>query len=265
MKPARIVVLGVALLAGGLAFMLSGRGSPPPAPVQIAQPAMETVDVLVAKNEIGMGRALSPADLSWQTWPASGASSQFIKKSSRPNATEDFKGAIARVPFMAGEPIREQKLIRADGSGFMSAILTPGMRAISTDITPETGVGGFILPNDRVDVLLTRRDPEQQKQSGGDGFTSEAVLRNVRVLAIDQTVEEKDGQKVVSGKIATLELSPRQTETLALSRQRGTLSLALRPLTQQGKTAVKPETEDERRSGSINFVRYGVNSVQTIK
>ena len=264
MKPARIVVLGVALLAGGLAFMLSGRGSPPPAPVQIAQPAMETIDVLVAKNEIGMGRALSPADLSWQTWPASGASSQFIKKSNRPNATEDFKGAIARVPFMAGEPIREQKLIRADGSGFMSAILTPGMRAISTDITPETGVGGFILPNDRVDVLLTRRDPEQQKQSGGDGFTSEAVLRNVRVLAIDQTVEEKDGQKVVSGKIATLELSPRQTETLALSRQRGTLSLALRPLT-QSKGTPKPETEDERHSGSINFVRYGVNSVQTIK
>lgn len=264
MKPARIVVLGVALLAGGLAFMLSGRGSPPPAPVQIAQPAMETVDVLVAKNEIGLGRALSPADLSWQTWPASSASSQFIKKSNRPNATEDFKGAIARIPFMAGEPIREQKLIRADGSGFMSAILTPGMRAISTDITPETGVGGFILPNDRVDVLLTRRDPEQQKQSGGDGFTSEAVLRNVRVLAIDQTVEEKDGQKVVSGKIATLELSPRQTETLALSRQRGTLSLALRPLT-QSKGTPKPETEDERRSGSINFVRYGVNSVQTIK
>src|SRR6185312_9161662 len=172
MKPARIVVLGVALLAGGLAFMLSGRGTPPPAPVVVAQPAMETVDVLVAKKEIGMGRALSAADLSWQTWPASGASSQYIKKSSRPNATEDFKGAIARVPFMAGEPIREQKLIRADGSGFMSAILTPGMRAISTDITPETGVGGFILPNDRVDVLLTRRDPEQQKQSGGDGFTS---------------------------------------------------------------------------------------------
>jgi pilus assembly protein CpaB len=265
MKPARVVVLGVALLAGGLAFMLSGRGTPPPAPVQVAAPAMETVDVLVAKSEIGMGRALSPADLSWQTWPAAAASSQYIKKTNRPNAAEDFKGAIARIPFMAGEPIREQKLIRADGSGFMSAILTPGMRAISTDITPETGVGGFILPNDRVDVLLTRRDPEQQKQSGGDGFTSEAVLRNVRVLAIDQTVEEKDGQKVVSGKIATLELSPRQTETLALSRQRGTLSLALRPLTQQGKTAVKPETEDERRSGTINFVRYGVNSVQTIK
>jgi pilus assembly protein CpaB len=86
----------------------------------------------------------------------------------------------------------------------------------------------------------------------------------VRVLAIDQTVQEKDGQKVVVGKTATLELTPTQAETLVMSRQRGTLSLALRALT-ENKSAPKPETEDERRSGTVNFVRYGVNSVQTLK
>jgi pilus assembly protein CpaB len=263
MKPARIIVLGVALLAGGLAFMLSGRTPPPPAPVQVAKPAVETVDVLVAKSEIGLGQALQPGDLGWQNWPASTVNGQYIQKNSRPNAVEEFKGAIARAPFIAGEPIREQKLIKANGSGFMSAILSPGMRAISTDISPETGVGGFILPNDHVDVLLTRRDQEQQKAGGGDGFTSETVLRNVRVLAIDQTVQEKDGQKVVVGKTATLELTPRQAETLALSRQRGTLSLALRALTEN--KGPKPEPDDDSRSGSVNIVRYGVNSVQTIK
>src|SRR5690606_28318230 len=115
--------------------------------------------------------------IGWQTWPAAAASSHFIRKSAHPQALEEFKGAIARSAFVAGEPIREQKLIKADGSGFMSAILTPGMRAISTDISPQTGVGGFILPNDRVDVLLTRRDTAQQKQGGGDGFVSETILR----------------------------------------------------------------------------------------
>lgn len=262
MKPARIVVLGVALLAGGLAFMLSGRARTPAA-VQAAKPAMETVQILVAKSDIGLGSTLSKENLGWQVWPASAASSQFIRKSAHPRAMAEFKGSIARATFVAGEPIREQKLVKADGSGFMSAILTPGMRAISTDISPETGVGGFVLPNDRVDVLLTRRDA-QQKQSSGDGYVSETILRNVRVLAIGQTVEEKNGQKVVVGKIATLELSPRQTEMLVLARKRGTLSLTLRALS-ENKSSSHPEGGDERPSGNINFVRYGVNSVQTLK
>lgn len=261
MKPARIIVLGVALLAGGLAFMLSGRRTPP-APVQIAKPAIETTEVLVAKSDIPLGNPITPNDVTWRTWPSSGASAQLMQKKSRPHAIEDLKGAIARAPFVAGEPIREHKLVKANGSGFMAAILSPGMRAISTDISPQTGVSGFVLPNDRVDVLMTHRDPEQQKTSGGDGFTTETVLRNVRVLAIDQTIQEKNGQKVVAGKVATLELSPRQAETLALSRQRGTLSLALRPIT-ESKTA--PKIEEENNSGSVNFVRYGVNSTQTVK
>lgn len=241
--------------------MLSGR-APVPAPVQIVRPAIETVDVLVAKNEIGLGKAIQPGDLDWQTWPASAANAQYIQKKTQPNAVEELKGAIARAPFVAGEPIREQKMIRANGSGFMSAILSPGMRAISTDISPETGVGGFILPNDHVDVLLTRRDQEKQKISGGDGFTSETILRNVRVLAIDQTVEEKNGQKVVVGKTATIELTPRQTEILALSRQRGTLSLALRALAENKE----PKTDvNEDQSGNVNVVRFGVDTVQTFK
>ena len=264
MKPARLIVLGVALFAGAIAFMLSGRETPPPQVTVVQQADM--VDILVAKSDIQLGSALKPDDLSWQPWPSAAAGPQFIRKNARPAALDEFKGAIARAPFVSGEPIREQKLIKADGSGFMSAILTPGMRAFSTDISPETGVGGFILPNDRVDVLLTRRDPDSQKQAGGDGFVSETVLRNVRVLAIDQTVEEKNGQKVVVGKTATLELAPRQTETLALSRQRGTLSLALRSLAESRPSArTSADDEPDRASGSVNFVRYGINSVQVLK
>ncbi|HLL26718.1 MAG TPA: Flp pilus assembly protein CpaB [Xanthobacteraceae bacterium] len=266
MKPARLIVLGVALFAGAIAFMLSGRETPPAPQITVVQPATDTVDILVARSDIQLGTALKPDDLAWQAWPVSAASPQFVRKSARPGALEEYKGAIARAPFIAGEPIREQKLIKADGSGFMSAILTPGMRAISTDISPETGVGGFILPTDRVDVILTRRDPDSQKQSGGDGFVSETILRNVRVLAIDQMVEEKNGQKVVVGKTATLELSPRQAETLALSRQRGTMSLALRSLAEsKPSTRANADDEPDRGSGSVNFVRFGINSVQVLK
>jgi len=262
MKVARIVVLGVAVAAGGLAYMLSGREPPPP---QVVKAQADTVDVLVAKTDIGIGRAISSDDLTWQPWPRSAAGPLFIRRNDNPKAIEDLKGSIARAPFVAGEPIREQKLVKAGNTGFMSAILPAGMRAISTEISAETGVGGFILPNDRVDVLLTRRDAEAQRRGGTDGFVSETILQDVRVLAIDQTVEEKNGQKVVVGKTATLELTPAQTETLAVSRQRGTLSLALRSLADSRPNATPTEEEQVRRKNSINFVRYGVTSVQTTR
>jgi pilus assembly protein CpaB len=259
MKPARLIVLGIAVVAGAAAFMLSG-GERVPAPVQIVRPASETVDILVAKNDIGVGRAVTQDDLSWQPWPISAAGPLFIRRTDRPNALTEFKGAVARAPFIAGEPIREQKLVRADGAGFLSAILPAGMRAISTEISAETGAGGFILPNDHVDVILTRRD----QQAGSDNVTSDTILRNVRVLAIDQTVEEKNGQKVVVGKTATLELGPHQTEVLAQARQRGTISLALRSLADARPNLLKEE-EPQQNSSRVNFVRFGINSTQTAK
>ncbi len=156
MKAARLVVLTVAIAAGGVAAMLAGRSEKPPEPVkQEEQAKLDTVDVLVAKNDIGLGQSVSPGDIGWQTWPASATTGNFIKKSERPDAIEAVAGSIARAPFVAGEPIREQKLVKAKGSGFMAAILPSGMRAVSTQISPETSAGGFILPNDRVDVILT--------------------------------------------------------------------------------------------------------------
>ncbi|MPZ55794.1 MAG: Flp pilus assembly protein CpaB [Rhizobiales bacterium] len=261
MKPARIIILVIALAAGGVAAMLAGRSDPkPPEPVKVVQ--AEMVDVLVAKADIAVGQSVTPGELRWQSWPVTAAAPTFIRKSAMPDAVERFTGAIARLPFVAGEPINEAKLVKAQGSGFMAAILPSGKRAISTEISAETGAGGFILPNDRVDVILTRRE----KDDKGDHFVSETMLNNVRVLAIDQMIAEKDGQKVVVGKTATLELTPGQAETLALSRQQGTMSLALRSLadTQRNDSENADEDRSRNRRG-INTVRYGVSTTTSTK
>ena len=266
MKAARLVVLTVAIAAGGVAAMLAGRTEKPPEVKTAPAPKVATVDVLVAKSDISMGQTISPGDVRWQEWPTEVATGNFIRKSDRPNAIESLSGSIARYPFVDGEPIREAKLVNAKGSGFMAAILTTGMRAISTQISPETGAGGFILPNDHVDVILTRRQADAAKAAGGDTHSSEIILTNVRVLAIDQNVQEKDGQKVVVGKTATLELTASQSETLALSQQLGTLSLALRSITDAEHEAPQSEDSDSggRRRG-VNVVRFGVGTMATPK
>jgi len=263
MKPARIVVLLIALAAGGIAALLAGR-SDRPAIVQAPVAPLETVDVLVAGSDIALGQSVTGSELRWQTWPATAANANFILRSDKPDAVNQLAGSIARSPFFAGEPIREARLIKGTGSGYMAAILPSGMRAISTDVTPETGAAGFILPNDRVDVILSRRDREAEKITGVEVHTSQTILNNVRVLAIDQTVEEKGGQRVVVGKTVTLELSQGQAEMLVMARTQGQLSLALRSLVDaQGE---KSDIVDERgRRSGVSVVRYGVTTIQTPK
>lgn len=260
MNRARIVVLTVAICAGGVAAYLasgSDNSAPPPAPV--AQ--LPTVDVLVAKNDIGLGQTVKPEDVQWQTWPAATASSVFIRRNERPEGATQVAGSIARAPFIQGEPIRDQKLVKPEGSGFMAAILPTGMRAISTEISPETGAGGFILPNDRVDVLLTRR-LKNPDQGSPDIITSEIILANIRVLAIDQAPKEKDGQNAVVGKTVTLELNPTQTATLSAARQSGTLSLALRSIADVKMSEIT--VDDSAKRDGVSIIRYGVPS-QTAK
>ncbi|MGY8663274.1 Flp pilus assembly protein CpaB [Bradyrhizobium sp. UFLA05-109] len=260
MNTARIVVLTVAIGAGGIAaYLASGSDSPAPSPAApVAQ--LQTVDVLVAKSDIGLGQTVKPEDMQWQTWPAATASSTFIRRNERPDATTQLTGSIARAPFIQGEPIREQKLVKAEGSGFMAAILPSGMRAVSTEISPETGAGGFILPNDRVDVLLTRRLKNQDQSGGGqDIVTSEIILANIRVLAIDQAPKEKDGQNTVVGKTVTLELSPQQTAALSAARQSGTLSLALRSIADVNMSEITIDDAAKKREG-VSIIRFGVPS-----
>jgi pilus assembly protein CpaB len=241
MKTARIVVLAIAVSAGGVAAYLASGSDPKPLATEPSA-QLQTVDVLVAKSDIGLGQSVTGDDVQWQTWPAATASTSFIRRNERPDATKEIVGSIARSPFIAGEPIREPKLVKATGSGFMAAILPTGMRAVSTEVSPETGAGGFILPNDRVDVILSKREKNPDRNAG-DIVNSQVILGNIRVLAIDQTIEEKNGQKVVVGKTATLELKPKQSEALARARQSGTLSLALRSLTDSNEPLTAPREE----------------------
>ena len=262
MNTARIMVLAVAIGAGGIAAYLASGSDDKPAPAQpVAQ--IQTVDILVAKTDIGLGQSVKPDDLQWQAWPAATASSSLINRSARADAFKEFTGSIARSPFVAGEPIREQKLVKADGSGFMAAILPQGYRAVSTEISPETGAGGFILPNDHVDVLLTKRDKNPDGK-GADVAVSEVILANIRVLAIDQAPKEKEGASALVGRTVTLELKPEQTETLARSRLSGTLSLALRSIADI-KMDQKPLEPTDKRGESLNVIRYGVASQQTMQ
>jgi pilus assembly protein CpaB len=234
MKAARLVVLTVAIAAGGVAALLAGRSEKPPEPKPVAAAKPDTIDILVAKGNIPLGHRLTPGDIAWQAWPATTATGNFIRKPDRPAAIEQL-------------------------SGQMAAILPSGMRAVATQITPESSAGGFILPNDHVDVILSRRDKAAEKAGGVEVHTSEIILSNVRVLAIDQNVEEKNGQKVVVGKTATLELAPDQVETLALAQQVGQLSLALRSITD----ASAKDAPIEKRKTGVNIVRFGVGTMTT--
>ncbi len=264
MNTARIVVLTIALSAGGVAAYLASRSDDKSLPTEpVAQ--LQTVDVLVAKSDIGLGQTVTAEDLQWQTWPAATASNSFIRRNDRPEATKEVASSIARAPFLAGEPIREAKLVKANGSGFMAAILPAGMRAISTEISPETGAGGFILPNDRVDLILSKREKNPDRSSSADVVRSEIILSNVRVLAIDQAPKEKDGQNSVVGKTVTLELKPEQSETLVRARQSGTLSLALRSIADLNATETSSDDQAPKRGDTLNVVRYGVSSLTTVQ
>jgi pilus assembly protein CpaB len=179
-----------------------------------------------------------------------------ISRRDQPGALEDLTGSLVRYGFLGGEPMRREKLVKADGSGFMAAILPSGMRAIaiSIDTRGATSAGGFILPNDRVDVLRTSRDEEASKSGGSDAQTAETVLPNVRVLAIGQNVQEKNGEKVVTGETATLEVTPSQAEMLALAQKVGQLSLTLRSL----QDAAGEPARDDSGDAGLTVVRYGV-------
>jgi pilus assembly protein CpaB len=242
---------------------LAGRSdAPAPAPAPVV--AIDTVEILVAKRDINIGQSIQAADMGWVAWPAESASSQFVRRADHADAIEQLTGAIARTPIATDEPLRESKLIKTRGSGYMAAILPAGMRAVSTEISPETGAGGFILPNDRVDVILSRRDKEAERLTGVETMVGETLLSDVQVLAIDQNVEEKNGQRVVVGKTATLELTQRQAETLAMGRLMGSLSLALRSLVDRSKGGVDVPA-DEVPSNRVNMVRFGVSTTAITK
>jgi pilus assembly protein CpaB len=262
MKPAKLIVLGVAVSAAlGAAWLSSGLVKPKIV-VAAAAVSQEKMDqVLVAALEIPVGTQVTADKLRWQDWPTAAVSPLMVTKGSSPQGIEDVAGSIARAPTMDGEPIRKDKMIKGANAGFMSAVLPTGMRAVAINIVSSGAktAGGFVLPNDRVDIIKTGRDEESTRTKQTDVFVSDTILQNIRVLAIGQNVQERNGEKVVVGETATLEVDPRQAELLTLAQRTGELALVLRSLADIAK---KDELTTNKDDLSMTIIRYGVS--QTI-
>jgi pilus assembly protein CpaB len=231
MNVMRIAILGVAAIAAGAAALLVrgmlGGGTPTS---QAAAPQVAiTTEVLVASRDIVPGHILSVDLVRWDSWPKNSVSSTLITKDKQPDIAKAVAGAVVRSPLVAGQPITDASIVRAGSAGFMAATIKPGMRAVGVPVTAETSAGGFILPNDRVDVLLTI-DVCGCNGGGQKNFVSRTILQDVRVLAVDQVAHQEKDQQSVVAKTATLELTPSQAELLAQAGHTGTLSLALRAL-----------------------------------
>lgn len=228
MNIARLAVLSVAVVAAGGAALLVRGGMNSANQARKVVPVQTTAaeDVLVAGANIEPGKILDPASVRWQAWPKSAIEASFIVKSKQPDSAKAVAGFIVRAPLVDGQPITDSNIVHANTTGFMAATLGPGMRAISIPVTVDTDAGGFILPNDRVDVLLTR----DMGSAGIRNFQSETLLKDVRVLAIDQVIQQEKDKQAVVGKTATLELTPKQTEEMAQAVSTGVISLALHSL-----------------------------------
>jgi len=217
----RVILLIGALSAGGVAAWLVIAARPEPVTKVVVQPGPATQDVLVAAGDLQPAQTLAKQNLRWQAWPENLLNPVYVTRSSRPDAIDALAGAVIRNRMAAGEPVREENLIPRH-AGYLATVLPAGKRAMAVRVSAESTAGGFILPNDRVDVL----------HSDGKSPVSRTVLSNVRVLAIDQAVDDatkNDSSKAnVIGKTATLELDPAQAEILTAAQASGTLSLSLR-------------------------------------
>lgn len=239
LRPARVALLLVALLSGGMAAYLVTQQSPETA-ASITQSITEIIEepraqILVANAAIGVGQKLSTASLAWEDWPEGSVRSEYITIAAQPDAISNMDNALARFEIFPGEPIREQKLARTD-EGYLSAVLVSGKRGVSVAIDAESASGGFIVPNDHVDVVATRVNDLVQD--------SQTILRNVRVLAINKRLgengatgtepevsEDPRDQMFANDAIATLELDQVQAELIISAAMGGSLTLVLRSLT----------------------------------
>ena len=191
-----------------------------------AAPARPMAHVLVAKGDLPAGTFLRAENLRWQEWPRDGLDEAYLLQDTA--KLEDFVGAVVRSRLTSGEPVTAARVVRAGDHSSMSAVLTPGTRAVTVNVTASTGMAGLIAPGDRVDLLLTMTVHSDEKDVP-TRHMSETVLTNLRVLAMDQRVSEENKDPTVP-KTATLEVTPKQAELVAVTSELGLLSLSLRSL-----------------------------------
>lgn len=238
MSPMRIIILVGALIAAGAAAFLVQNISKPTVTTetvtqtvtQVQEVQISEVEILVADRDLNIGEIISVEDLRWALWPEERVGDGYLQKAASPEAAEELAGSVVRFPVFANEPLDTRKIVAKGEQGLMAALLTPGMRAVSVEISTESASGGFILPNDRVDLILTHEVSVATQEMSIDRPVSTTVLTNVRVLAIDQTLRTSaEGGGSYVGNVATIEVTPREAELIALSSRMGSMSLALRP------------------------------------
>jgi pilus assembly protein CpaB len=305
MKPARIIVICVAAVAAiGLALVVRAMGSPSGEPTAVATAAVDTrpkAKVLVAAKDLQPGQRLTESDMEWKEWLVDEVNPAFITDGTVPipsadapasdekakpagavasvtraatelatgGAKADYVGSVVREPILAGEPIVLRKIVRAGDSGYMAAYLEPGMRAMAIRVTVETAAGGFILPGDRVDVVLTRESNLSNMGGQGEGerpkFSSATVMQNIKVLAIDQSTRAGDDEQAVIGATATLEVGPSDAEALALAKSEGELSLVLRSYADTGGPSGSVSGGGVGQASAVRVYRGGAPEVVVVQ
>ncbi len=252
----KIAVVLIALLAGGAAFYLtlSGQDDDEAAPVTIVKSKKEeTTSVLVASDMISRGDQLNADNTKWAEWPkktVQKSDAYFTGKNS--DILENLEGAVAKTSFVAGEPLIEEKIVRAGSNGLMAAIMTPGMRAVALRVTAETASGGFILPGDNVDVIFTSEIRETRKR------VISTLLREVRVLAVNEIFSENPETPVIEGVNVTLEMTPAEAEQFVLARSSGELSLTLRSIyDESGDVANSQNKKIKPQQRKVKIIRIG--------
>ena len=264
------LAIGSALVAALLAKGVIGRKPE----VQVTEvTTVKTTDVLVVAKDVLMGEKFANGTLAWKSWPTDNIEPTMITKDTKPEAIKEYTDARARIAIYQGETVMDRKVLLPGKGGFMSSILPKGMRAISVAISSRSSAGGFILPDDRVDLILTRKAGQ-----GGNGNTkavsSETVITDVRVLAVNQVYQPKgeaDTVTVDKGENATIEVTPHQAEVIAMVESSGELSLALRSIAENDgkkiedimpKLSEKFEVGDGGRKASTDtlYLRYGIET-----
>ncbi|MFT3729463.1 MAG: Flp pilus assembly protein CpaB [Terricaulis sp.] len=264
MSARQVIVLVIAAVAAiGALFLIKGIGSHPAQQAAAHGPAIVGEQVLVAAHDVQQGAALSPGDLAVATFPQASVNDQFVRLSVQPSAQADFVGRVTRRPFVQGEPIVASAVIAPDGHGFLAAQLQPGFRAVALDIEQKSAVGGFIQPNDHVDVIVTSKSDARTDGGGSQQQThSDIILQDIRVLAIgDKTQGQTAGDhpETNDGTVAVLEMSPEDARTLEMARAMGDVSLALRGVQAEtvGLRTGRARGGMDQPSGSVRVHAFG--------
>jgi pilus assembly protein CpaB len=258
MRGRTLILFAIALLlAGGTAVLVRSwlaqrpmvaAAAPPPPPPQRS--------ILVARVPIARGRILKPTDVAARPWPEADITGDYVIAGA--GLEKSLAGSVAREPFVAGEPIVKTKIVTPGDRSFLAAVLQPGMRAVSVPVDVTSDVSGFVLPGDRVDIVITL--PVPQDGANGSGYqhkAAETVLRDVRVIAIDQRLDGKGGDAVLA-RTVTFEVMPKESEIIAVAVEIGKLSLSLRSLVAgTGKKSVAAaavaDSTDDPASGDFTL------------